>query len=217
MLNELRSRLKSAKYGSTCNFDIFHWDERKGEARLQVDDMGAVFALWRTRHKSPLRIDNHTPSWDVAVADTYEEKRILVEGLPEGITPYNLEVQIQDAQCVAKHVEIQPILLEGNSKAVIYFDDTIVDSSLVDELNESGSEYEGDGEKYTRLHYSLIPTSRSVQLKGLDPSVDRGTLRNYFNTLHDKVNLERPLLVDDIRVSRDGLAVVRFRTAEGKI
>jgi hypothetical protein len=179
--------------------------------------MGAVFALWRTRHKSPLRIDNHTLFWDVAVADTYEEKRILVEGLPEGITPYNLGVQIQGAQCVAKDVEIQPILLEGNSKAVIYFDDTIVDSSLVDELNESGSEYEGDGEKYTRLHYSLIPTSRSVQLKGLDPSVDRGTLRNYFNTLHDKVNLERPLLVDDIRVSRDGLAVVRFRTAEGKI
>ena len=92
-----------------------------------------------------------------------------------------------------------------------------VDSSLVDELNEIGSEYEGSGETHTRLVYSLVPVPRSVQLSGLDSSIDKGALRNYFNALHRKVNMKRPLLVDDIQTPGNGFAVVGFRTVEGKV
>ena len=86
----------------------------------------AVFALWRNRHKSPLKYDGHVLSWDVAVSETYEEKRILVEGLTEDITPYKLILHIQSTGCVSGDIQMQPIFLDDRSKALINFDDTIV-------------------------------------------------------------------------------------------
>ena len=56
-----------------------------------------------------------------------------------------------------------------------------------------------------------------MQLRGLDSSIDKGTLRNYFNTLHRKVNMRRPLMVDEIQTTGNGFAVVGFRTVEGKV
>jgi O-acetyl-ADP-ribose deacetylase (regulator of RNase III) len=214
LLAELRSRLKSAKYtNSACQFDFFYWDKSKGEVRVQVNDMEAVFALWRTRHKSPLKYESHVLSWDVTVADTYEEERILVEGLPQDITAYNLQLHIDCSECLPKHVQMQLMFLEGNSKAIINFDDTIVDSLLVDDLNKNGAEYEGN-KVDTHLQYSLIPVSRAVQLSGLESCIDKGTLRNYFNSLYHSGKLSRPLLVEDIQVSQGGSAVVEFRTVD---
>ena len=91
-----------------------------------------------------------------------------------------------------------------------------IDSSLVDNLNEKGSDYEGSGEKFIRLVYSLLPVPRSVRLSRLDYTIDRGALRNYFNILHQKASIRRPLLVDHIRTSGDGFAIIEFRTVEGK-
>ena len=60
------------------------------------------------------------------MSDTYDEKRILVEGLTQGIISYKLELHIQSTECVPGHVQVEVILLEGKSKALIKFDDTIV-------------------------------------------------------------------------------------------
>ena len=92
----------------------------------------------------------------------------------------------------------------------------IIDAALVDTLNERGSDYEGAGEQYTHLTYSLVPVPRSLQLSGLDSTIDKGALRNYFGMFHRKVTVKRQLLVDHIKMSGGGLAIVQFRTVEGK-
>jgi deltex-like protein len=218
LLSELQLKARRTQSDVLYEFDFVHWEEGQGEARLRAKDMKAVFALWKNRHKSPLKYDGYVLSWDVAVSETYEEQRILVEGLSQDITPYKLLLHIRGTGCVSDGVQMWAVFLEDGSKALINFDDTIVDYSLVKELNETGSEYEGTGEKCIQLVYSLIPSPRSIRLTGLDSTIDKGAIRNYINTFHHEVRVSRPLLVNDISFSGDHsgerCAIIEFRTVE---
>ena len=59
--------------------------------------------------------------------ETYEDKRMLVKGLTQDITPCNLKLHIQNTGCLRDEVDIQQVIpLKGGSKALIDFEDTIV-------------------------------------------------------------------------------------------
>lgn len=89
--------------------------------------------------------------------------------------------------------------------------------SLVEELNRDISVYEGAGDVDTLLTYSLVPICRSLRLRGLEATIDKGAVRNYFDKLRQDAKMQRPVLVDDIKMAGDGSAIVRFRIADGKI
>lgn len=98
----------------------------------------------------------------------------------------------------------------------------MVDEKLIEDLALQGSDFEGgDDGSLTTLSYRLVPRSRTVRLSGLDASVHKGIIRKYFQVLQQNEAIQQPLLVADIKTSREGLpeghALVTFRTADGMV
>ena len=91
----------------------------------------------------------------------------------------------------------------------------ITDAALVADLNEFGRDYEVSDDEIVSLTFSLIPVSRSIRVTGLDLKVDKGMLRNYFNSIHKTAQMQRPVLVEDIKQIGGGAAVIKFRRTEG--
>ena len=92
---------------------------------------------------------------------------------------------------------------------------SVIDGQLVAELNDHGGDYEVSDDKTISLTFSLVPVPRAVRVTGLDSDVDKGTLRNYFNSPKMAADLKTPLLIEDIREIHSGSAVIKFRIAEG--
>ena len=86
-----------------------------------------------------------------------------------------------------------------------------VDKKMVDKLNRSGREFEGDKEKI-RLEFSRIPANLDVEVLNLPPDVNPTRLRRFFFALRSAP------LVKDIIVSpeKENAFVVKLRTESGR-
>lgn len=97
-------------------------------ANYSLISFAAVFSLWKNRHIRPLKYDHHELYWDVVVEETYEDDRILVGDLPEGITHYNLKLHLTSTNCISADIELRPVFCSDKKEAVVFFDDTIAGS-----------------------------------------------------------------------------------------
>jgi poly [ADP-ribose] polymerase 10/14/15 len=110
--------------------------------------------------------------------------------------------------------------VSGKQEAVVFFSDNIADERLVKDLSKEGSLFydsdDDDDDSPIKLSFQLVPHSRTVQLEGLDSSVNKGSIRRYFQVLQQQEHMTQPLLIEDIQTGRpEGTALVTFRTIEG--
>ena len=92
-----------------------------------------------------------------------------------------------------------------------------IDEGLINRLNATGAEFEGNVTVY--LKYLLIPPCRTLSITGLKKSeqLNKGTIRNYLFTLNTTPGVP---LVQDVSLSEEKnqsiKVFVEFRTVAGK-
>ena len=84
-----------------------------------------VIGLWKNRHIRDLKYDTSQLSWDVLVEDGYEDDRILVGNLPNGITQYSVVLHLQSTGCIAPDIDLKTVFCSDHQEAVVFFSDSI--------------------------------------------------------------------------------------------
>ena len=97
----------------------------------------------------------------------------------------------------------------------------VVDERLLEDLSSEVGDYESADGSATTLNFEMIPQTRTVELSGLDSTVHKGIIRNYFQVLQQNKSVAQPLLIEEIRTTGGGLpdghALIKFRTVEGMV
>ncbi|XP_065837469.1 protein mono-ADP-ribosyltransferase PARP14-like isoform X2 [Oscarella lobularis] len=182
--------------------------ETKG-VRVELQSREDVFALWKYQSvEHQLQYDNDTAvTIDIDSPDEYELDKFLISGITREVSKDDLAFHVQGLPG-SKRIEISKIeFVADRTRAIVFLKEPLVDKKMVDKLNRSGREFEGDKEKI-RLEFSRIPANLDVEVLNLPPDVNPTRLRRFFFALRSAP------LVKDIIVSpeKENAFVVKLRT-----